>query len=184
MFSAISSAIFAYRNVGKTEKGEIGRAPVAAAQTIGVVDKVTRYNATLAKGTDAAVSVFSNMAQKSKVVDGALKAVKWGVNNVNPLICISGGIKVAMSDDKASSAVKEIAALSTMFAGEAIAKKALPELIKKIPAGTKTGAIIKGLGFVTASIASYEIGEKIGSKLIKDTKTNFGISTQKINQMA
>lgn len=185
MFSAISSAIFAYRNVGKTQNGEIGRAPVAAAQAIGVVDEVARYNATLAKGTDAAVSVFTNMAKKSKIMNGVVKATKWGVNNVNPLICVSSGIKVAMSDDKTSTAIKEVSALSTMFAGEAIAKRALKSGVAKLPVGNKVGAVIKGLGFVAASIASYAVGDKFGTDLAKEVQINSGFSGhKKINQMA
>lgn len=185
MFSAISSMIFAYRNVGKTQNGEIGRAPVAAAQAIGVIDEVARYNATVAKGADAAVSVFNNLAGKSKVMKGVVKATKWGVNNVNPLICVSSGIKIATADDKASTAIKEVGALSAMFAGEAIAKRAIPEIVKKLPVGGKVGAVIKGLAFVGASIASYAIGEKMGNDLAKELKTDFGFSGhKKINQMA
>ena len=183
MFSAISSAIFAYRNIGKTQRGEIGRAPVAAAQTAGVISEIARYNATLAKGTDAAVGVFTNLAKKSKVMEGVVKATKWGVNNVNPMICVSSGIKVLKSDT--IQTLKEIGALSAMFAGEAIAKKALPELVKKLPVGGKVGAIIKGLGFVAASICSYAIGEKLGDNLAKEAKINAGFSGyKKINQMA
>ena len=185
MFSAISSAIFAYRNVGKTKNGEIGRAPVAAAQAVSVVNEVARYNATLAKGADAAISVFNKVAGKSKVAECVVKATKWGVNNVNPLICVSSGIKIATSEDKTSTAIKEVGALTAMFAGESIAKKALPELVKKLPVGNKAGAVIKGLAFVGASIASYAIGEKIGTDLAKEAKTNFGFGGyQKINQMA
>ena len=83
------------------------------------------------------------------------------------------------------TAIKEIGALSAMFAGETIAKKALPELIKRLPVGGKTGAVIKGLGFVAASIASYALGEKLGDDLAKEVKTNFGFNGyKKINQMA
>ena len=185
MFSAISSTIFAYRNVGKAEKGEIGRVPVAAAQMLGVTNEVAHYNSKIAKGADAALSVFKNLAKESKLVDKAIKVTKWGVNNVNPLICISGGLKVAMSDDKTSTAIKEAAALSTMFAGEAIAKQVLPKLVKSIPVGNRVGAIIKGLGFVGASIASYALGEMLGKNLSEEIKVNSGIkSTKKIDQMA
>ena len=185
MFSAISSAIFAYRNVGKTQNGEIGRAPVAAAQALGVINEVAHYNSKVAKGADAAINAFTGLAQKSKVMNGVVKATKWGVNNVNPMICISSGIKIAMSEDKTSTAIKEVGALSAMFAGEAIAKRALPLLVKKLPVGNKAGAVIKGLGFVAASIASYAIGEKLGKDLAKEVKTDIGLgSHKKIDQMA
>ena len=76
MSNAVSSLIFACRNVNKTENGEIGRAPVAAAQSINVLNQVSKYNKAIAQGTDAAVSVFENLAQKSKAVDYAVKGVK------------------------------------------------------------------------------------------------------------
>ena len=184
MSNAVSSLIFACRNVNKTENGEIGRAPVAAVQSINVLNQVSKYNKAIAQGTDAAVSVFENLAKKSKPVDYAVKGVKWATKNVNPLICVSGGIKVAMSDDKPSAAIKEVAALSTMFAGESIAKKVLPMLIEKLPLGNKAGAVVKGLLFVGASIASYSAGEKLGTVLADEVKTNWAKEPQKINQMA
>ena len=184
MSNAVSSLIFACRNVNKTENGEIGRAPVAAAQSINVLNQISKYNKVIAKGTDAAVSVFDNLAQKRKVVDYTVKGVKWATKNVNPLICVSGGVKVLMSDDKTTAAVKEVAALSTMFAGEAVAKKLLPKLIANLPVGSKAGAIINGLLFVGASIASYSVGEKLGTDLAKEVKTNWAKEPQKINQMA
>ncbi len=184
MANPVSSLIFAYRNVGKTENGEIGRAPVAAAQGINVCGEVAKYNKAIAKGADAAVSVFENLAQKSKPVDYALKGVKWATKNVNPLICVSGGIKVAMAEDKASAAITEVAALSGMFAGESAAKKVLPSLIKKLPVGNKVGMIINGLLFVGASIASYCGGEYLGKILAKDVEASWDFKSQKINQMA
>lgn len=184
MSNAVSSLIFACRNVNKTENGEIGRAPVAAAQGINVLNQVSKYNKAIAKGTDAAVSVFENMAKQHKVVDYTVKGVKWATRNVNPLICVSGGIKVLMSDDKPSAAIREGSALSVMFAGESIAKKVLPKLIEKIPVNSKTGAIIQGLLFVGASIASYAAGEKLGNCLAKEVNTNWDRKQSKINQMA
>ena len=184
MSNAVSSLIFACRNVNKTENGEIGRAPVAAAQSINVLNQVSKYNKAIAQGTDAAVSVFENLAKKSKPVDYAVKGVKWATKNVNPLICVSGGIKVAMSDDKTSTAIKEVAALSTMFAGEGIAKKALPKLIEKLPVGSKAGAIIQGLLFVGASIAFNSADEKLGRNIADQVNLNWVQEPAKIKQMA
>ena len=165
MFSAVSSAIFAYRNVGKTEKGEYGRALVAVAQGLNVLNEVARYNKAIAKGTDAAVSVFDSLAKKSKVVDCGVKAVKRRKKNVNPLICASGALKVAMSDDKKTAAINEAAALTTMFAGERIAKAAIPKILEKIKLPGKMNAVVKGVAFVCASIASYSAGEYLGNKI-------------------
>lgn len=201
MSNAVSSLIFACRNVDKTQNGEVGRAPVAAAQGIKVLNEVTKYNKLLASGADATISVFNELAQKSKAVDYTMKGVKWATNNVNPLICASGGLKVLMSDDKTSTAVKEVAALSTMFAGENIAKKVLnnkdihnkildkasnvaPKAVTKIAPKLhgKLGTLIKGILFVGASIGSYSVGEKIGNNFADEIKANY--SHTKINQMA
>ncbi len=179
MSNAVSSLIFAYRNVGKTQNGEIGRAPVAAAQGINVLSEVARYNKAIAKGTEAATSMFSNLAKHNKAVDYAVKGVNWATKNVNPLICVSGGIKVLTSDDKVSSAIKETSALATMFAGERLAKEILPKIIKSQGKG---GALLKGILFVCASIGSYSAGEYFGKNLSKEVKASWDFG--KINQMA
>ncbi len=200
--NAVSSLIFACRNVDKTKGGEIGRAPVAAAQGIKVANEVVRYNKALSTGADAAISAFDKMAKSSKVVDYGLKGVRWAVNNVNPLICVSSGIKTLTAEDKVSTGIKEVTALSTMFAGEAIAKQLLnnkelhktiatkatkvaPKLMEKIaPAlSGRIGNIIKGLLFVGASIASYTVGEKLGNNLVEEVNVNWG-REPKINQLA
>lgn len=198
MSNTISSLIFACRNVDKTQNGDIGRAPVAAAQGLKVLGTVAKYNKAIARGADATISIFDNIAKRNKAVDYAVKGVRWGVKNVNPMICASAGIKVAMSDDKTETAIKEIAALSTMFAGEGIAKKLLKGSVKKganigkriantkkaVRIGGKAGAIVHGLLFVGASIASYSVGEYLGKDLAKDITTSLGINSSKINQMA
>lgn len=184
MSNAVSSLIFACRNVDKTQNGEIGRAPVAAAQSINVMNEVTKYNKALAKGADAATSIFNKMAEHNKAVNYAVKGVNWATKNVNPLICVSGGLKVAMAEDKTSAAINEVAALSTMFAGETIAKKALPKLIEKLPLNKKMGAVVKGLLFVGASMTSYALGEGLGKDLAKNVKASWSPEPAKINQMA
>ena len=193
MSNVVSSLIFAHRNVGKTQNGEIGRAPVAAAQCLNVINEVSKYNKTVAQGTDAAVSIFTNMAKTSKAADYAVKGVSWATKHVNPMIAASGVVKVAMSDDKLSAGIKETSALATMFAGEKIANMALkalaqcknPKVAKFFNTNTKMGAIIHGVLFVAASIASYALGEKLGNQAAKEVKTelNYG-KKDKINQLA
>ena len=193
MSNVVSSLIFAHRNVGKTQNGEIGRAPVAAAQAINVINEVSKYNKTVAQGTDAAVSIFTNLAKTNKAADYAVKGVNWATKHVNPMIAASGVIKVAMAEDKLSAGIKETAALGTMFAGEKLANMALkalaqcknPKIAKLFNTNTKVGAIVHGLLFVAASIASYSVGEKLGDNAAKEIKTelNYG-RKDKINQMA
>ena len=183
MSNAISSLIFMFRNVDKTKNGEIGRAPVAFAQGLKVIEGASHYNSTIAKGTDAAVSIFTKAAEHSKVADIALKGTKWAVKNVNPMICVSSGIKVLKSDDKTSTAIRELGAISAMLCGEGIAKKILA---KTFTSGSITSKIISGVLFVCASIASYSLGEYVGKDLAKTVKANTTIMPvpAKINQTA
>lgn len=189
MGNPVSSVIFAYRNVGKTERGEIGRAPVAAAQSINVAssifNKLIKCNKAIAQTADVVIENVEKLSSKSKLVRYPLKCAKWATQNVNPLICASGVLKVAKSDDKTTTAVKEVAALSTMFAGEGIAKKVLPKMLTKLHFTGKTAAVLNGLLFVGASIGSYSIGEHLGDDLAKEVKANlFGSNSKKINCMA
>lgn len=210
MFSAVASGIFAVRNVNKTEDGEVGRSAVALGQTAGVVQEIAKYDGAIANTARSAVSVFSDMAKENKAFEYAGKFTKFAVNNVNPLICVSGGIKTLMSDDKVKTGITEAAALAAMFAGEgltkqyyekAIASNSFKTLIDKLSKtkginkifkylsknklNGKAGAIIKGLTFITASITSYNIGQNIGSKLADEVKAELGIGvSKKINQKA
>lgn len=184
MSNPISSIIFAYRNVDKTQKGEIGRAPVAAAQSMNVLGELAKYNKLIAKGANATTSFLEKYATKSDIVRYSLNGVNWATKNVNPLICISGGAKVIMSDNKLETGINEACSLSTMFAGEAIAKEILPKIVKKLPVGSKVGGIIKGLLFVGASIGSYSLGSFIGKDITRDLTSKLGVKSSKIDQIA
>lgn len=210
MFSAVASGIFAVRNVNKTENGEVGRSAVALGQTAGVVQEIAKYDGAIANSARCAVSVFSDLAKENKAFEYAGKFTKFAVNNVNPLICASGAIKTAMSDDKVKTGITEAMALGAMFAGEGLTKRyyekainsdtcksaieklsktkglnKIFEYLSKNKLNGKTGAIIKGLSFITASIASYNIGAYAGSKVADDVKIELGIGVpKKINQKA
>ena len=123
MFSAVASGIFAYRNADKVQNGEIGRSAVTLGQTAGLVQEVAKYVGIAANTARSALSVFSDLAKQNKAFEYAGKATQFAVNNVNPLICASGVIKTAMSDDKIGTGITEVAALSAMFAGEGMIKK-------------------------------------------------------------
>lgn len=199
MYSAVASSFFALRNVNKTEKGEVGRSTVALGQTAGVVQEIAKYDGAVANTARSALSVFSDMAKQNKAFRYAGKATQFAVNNVNPLICVSGAIKTAMSDDKLKTGVTEAAALAFMFSGEGLTKlhydrlvnsqtcknllnaasktnilKPIFEYISKNNLGGKVGAIAKGLAFVAASLTSYSIGENIGGDLSSKVKAYFG----------
>ncbi|MDR1168488.1 MAG: hypothetical protein LBK53_06350 [Heliobacteriaceae bacterium] len=197
MCNAIASIIFAGRNYDKTKSGEVGRAPVFLFQTAKVVDAALKYDSKIAKN---AVSVFNRLAGQSKVLDYTGKALKWGMNNINPLICASGGLKTLMSDDKLTTGITETGALATMFAGEAVMKcivnssavknsiqkasklkllKPLFNFIKKGKFGGKAAAILKGAAFVAASVSAYSLGHYLASDVAKEINSSLGRNVQK-----
>lgn len=204
-FSPVSTGIFAFRSADKASHGDDSRAVIAGCQSINfgkdVLSSVFKADSAVAKTARSAASVFSDLAKESKAFEYAGKAVKWGCDNVNPLICVSSGIKVLRSDDKVGSGITETAALATMFAGENIVKanydalanskyaKEAAEAVKDIKAlkpvlkyvsehklGGKIGMVSKGLALVGGSIASYNIGEYIGKDIAKKVKAEFNLS--------
>lgn len=204
-FSPVSTGIFAFRNVDKASNGDDGRAVVASCQSINfcndIAGSIFKYDSSLAKTARSAASVFSDLAKESKAFDYAGKAIKWGCDNVNPLICASGALKVIKSDDKVNTGITETAALATMFAGENFIKgnfdaamnskyakeaakaakntealKPLFEYVAKHKLGGKIGTVAKGLALVGASITSYNIGEYIGKDVSKGVTARLGIT--------
>ena len=211
MFSAVASGIFAYRNADKTKNGDVGRGAVTYGQTAGLVQEVAKYDGAIANSARSAVSVFSDLAKQNKAFEYAGKVTQFAVNNVNPLICASGVVKTAMSDDKVKTGITETTALSAMFLGEGMIKKyyedvassktvqdgikqfsesrigkPIFEYLEKHKLKGKVGAIIKGLTFVAGSMTSYSIGQELGSPIAHRVKANLGLpekQPQKINRM-
>lgn len=208
MFSAVASGIFAVRNADKTKDGEVGRSAVTLGQTAGLVQEIAKYDGLAANAARSTLSVFSDLAKQNKMFDYAGKVTKFAVNNVNPLICASGVIKTAMSDDKVGTGITEAAALSTMFAGEELIKqnydkavnsktckdllakasdtkclKPVLEYLEKHKLSGKAGAIVKGLAFVGASMTSYAVGQKIGKDISKRVKANCSIKEEETSEI-
>ena len=202
MFSAVASGIFAYRNANKTKNGDVGRGAVTYGQTAGLVQEVAKYDGLFANSARSALSVFSDLAKQNKAFEYAGKATQFAINNVNPLICASGVIKTAMSDDKIGTGITETAALTAMFAGEDFIKKhyedfassqktkdflkkisenkffkPLFEYLEKHKLNGKAGAVVKGLTFVAGSMTSYAVGEKIGKDVAKEVKSSLNVKT-------
>ena len=210
MYSTLASTIFAYRNYDKAANGDVGRGAVAAAQAAGVIQEVAKYDGLVANGARSATSVFSHLAQQNKAFEYAGKVTKFAVNNVNPLICVSAGIKTAMSDDKVKTGITEATALTAMFAGEGLTKlnygkiinsKAFKNLLEKASKQKflepvfkfitkhklqgKIGTVVKAITFIAASMGSYAIGHKYGEELSNRVKANLNIKTpKKIDQKA
>lgn len=209
MFSPVASGIFAFRNADKTSNGEVGRSVVTLGQTAGVIQEIAKYDGAVANTARSAVSVFSNLAKQNKAFEYAGKFTQFAVNNVNPLICVSGAIKTAMAEDKVETGITEIAALSTMFAGEGFIKakydkfaasktcknyiaglsknkffKPVLDYLEKHKLKGKAGTIIKGLIFVAGSMTAYQIGKEMGHEISDRVKANCGLKkSKKINQM-
>jgi len=209
VFSPVASTIFAFRNADKTRNGDVGRSVVTVGQGVGVFKEIAKYDNIFAAGAKGALDAFNTVAKNNKAMDFAGKCLKFTADNVNPLICASGALKVAMSDDKVHDGIVEAASLSTMFAGEAmmkenfnnffseqsfksIAKKASDKNIFKKFAQTvinskytgKTASMMKGIAFVMGSIGSYSIGQHFfGEKYAESIMNAFGLErSKKINQ--
>ena len=184
----VSTIIFGARNVDKTMNDNVARLPVAVGQTTNAVKEIAKYDKAFAKSLTAAAETTSPL----------LKSLQWGAefasNHVNPLICVAGGVKVAMADDKKKEAINQAGALGVMFAAEKSYKaladyenilkiadkfgkketieslkesKALKNVISKL-GDKKLKTLLNiayGLGFVTASISGYNIGEKIAARV-------------------
>ena len=146
--------------------------------------------------TDA-IKILDKSTKGSKLWGYTAKGVNLASKAVNPLICVSAGIKVARSEDKSSEAINQTYALTSMFGAERTAKLFLTpegrEKLVKFGFGDKgiskklmdtmarldnmsnaAGAskyakfgipIIKGLGFVAASISGYALGSFIAGKI-------------------
>ncbi|MCI1274158.1 MAG: hypothetical protein LKG27_06980 [Clostridiaceae bacterium] len=220
MSNPISSLIFTYRSAKKAENGEIGRAPVCVGQAANVFNEVSKFDNMIGSSTKAAASIFKNLSENKALKDTGKpyeytqkalhytgRAVKFASENVNPLICISSGIKVATSDDKVGTGITEGGALCGMFMGEGLMKKyqdsiftgknvekviekaskngilkSVGEKIIKSNSSNKVALLAKGIAFVCASMSSYAIGEAAGKNFSGEIKSAFGI--KKINQKA
>ena len=207
MFSAVASGIFTYRNIDKTQNGDVGRGAVAYGQAAGLVQEIAKYDGAIANGAKSALSAFSNLAKNNKAFEYAGKVTKFAINNVNPLICVSAGIKTAKSNEKVKTGITETAALATMFAGEGLIKlkydkvinskafqnvltkakdtkvfKPVFDYLTKHKLNGKAANVLKGLIFVGGSMGSYAIGHKLGSDIADRVKANLNIKTPSENK--
>lgn len=204
MGNAISSLIFTFRSGKKAKNGDIGRAPIAVGQAKNAFTEISKFDNIAGNATKAATSIFtSSKLNDCKALKYTGKAVNFVSKNINPLICVSSGIKIAKSDDKVKTGLVEIGALSGMFMGEGLMKKyqdniftsknvekivqkamdkgifkTLGKKILSSNAPKDIALITKGLAFVGASISSYALGEKAGTHLANEIKPNL----KKINQ--
>lgn len=174
---AVRSGIFGARNTQKDY-----RQPVVVGQTARVVENISTLDNKIGKSAKSALEAFKMAAQDEKVLQYAGKAVKFASDNINPLICISTGIKVLAAEDKESALVTNGTALASMFAVEHLMKKHMDEIPKlkcfegiaekvmKFSSKNKytkaIPSIISGIAFVVGSCTAYSAGEKFGNLLM------------------
>ena len=131
-----SNAIFSARRLDRGIEA-IGENPlygtmnleIAAGQTF----KGTQAATTLASATNkevaqtlkGAAETIKKASEGSKFINGAGKVLKFTADNINPIICVTSGIKVLGSEDKVDTAAREVIALPTMFLSEKLARKAI-----------------------------------------------------------
>jgi len=178
--SAITSLGFSARNVDKAvRKDEIPRGLIAVGQVGNAVNSIMALDNAIGKSAKTAVDILEKYSKQEKLLSYAGQGVKFISDHINPLLCISAGIKVLRSDDKETALVQETAAMSAMFAGEALMKKHMDKIVKvegidkiadKVVAySSKTKArgvipsVIKGTAFVAGSILASTIGRQVGT---------------------
>ena len=172
---------------------------IAAGQTFKGTQAATTLasasNKEIAQSLQGATEAIKKASEGSKFLNGAGKVIKFTAENINPLICVTSGIKVLGSDDKMDTAAREVIALPSMFIAEKLARKAIGmptfskgkatnqkaffenqirtfddycqknKLFNKISLKYLPGAS-KGLFFVGASIAGYKLGNKLADSIL------------------
>lgn len=73
----------------------------------------------------SAADSIKKVSDNSKVLKYAGKSIKFIADNINPIICVAGGVKVLGSENKLEAGVTEASALGTMFLFENLYKEAL-----------------------------------------------------------
>jgi len=185
-FSILATGFFAGRNTGRA-KNEPGRVPVALGQYKTVFDEIKAYDKTIAKGTESAINLVREASGNKEALKGIRKILGFCSENVNPLICVSSLVQVARAEDQKEEAVIQAGTLGFMFTGEALCKEYYEKVANSAPVkdsikklseskafnkafniiethnlGGKIGEIVKAATFLTCSIGSSTIGNKIG----------------------
>lgn len=167
MPNGISCAYFAARNhiYGKKEHN-VFKEGIATAQTARTIDSVAQ--AGIVKGPLATpVSSFFQ------------KAAKIARKIVYPLIIGSGIYNTVVSDDKVKTGASQATGIATMYAFEQVAEKSLKNINEKLLKNNfvknhKTARIalyvLKGLGFVAASLSGYNVGSKAAEHIVDESR--------------
>ena len=162
-YSDVGSLLFTVRSGQKASEGDYCRVPITVAQGASVVKAFSEYNNPASKQVKNILNIVGN----DKVANKLGKVVKFASENVNGLIVVSSGVKVALAkpEDRKKTLIAEAGCLAGMFTGEGWMKKNLNKYLDQLPINKKWIPLIKGIVFVTGSITCSTLGQKIGKKV-------------------
>lgn len=178
MPNGVSCAYFAARNhvYGKKEDNPFKKG-IAGIQSVRTVDAVVQ-----------APKIVKHVSKPLKnTIEGL---ANLGKKIVYPIIIGSGIYNTVKSDDKVKTGASQALGISTMYIFETYAEKGLKKIANYLSSFDKFSNnniskglwyLVKGVGFICASMAGYDIGSKISDTCvdkIRGTKKN---STQKPN---
>ena len=173
----VKSLVFGGRNFDKVTNSKVhdeGRILATAGQFKKAINTVQSLDNKVAKGASAAIEQVSKAAKASKYAstfEKVNKAANFAAKNVNPLLCVAAGYRVATAKDKKKAIVREAVGMTTMFAVEKqmnnyIKMAKTSGWVSKIP--NKNLRILAeaglGLAFVAGSILSSTAGYKVADK--------------------
>lgn len=109
------------------------------------------------KDFQTASKYIKKLSDKSKVVKYGGKGLKFVADNINPIICLAAGVKVAGSEDKVDAGVREGLALTSMFIAEDAYKyfAGMPKNINGDMKGVK-GAYKKCSPFLRKQVEAFK----------------------------
>ncbi|MBQ3640449.1 hypothetical protein II906_00720 [bacterium] len=171
MPNGISCAIFAGKNIynGLRDKN-VFRDGIGIIQTTRTADAA--LNSGIAAGKLAESSVCVAAKTTLKTVAGIAKKCLY------PLIIGSGIFNTIKSKDKVKTGVSQGCAIGTMYGMEQLAEKTFLKNLdakfahcpnKKVKVGWY---VAKGLTYAACSLGGYEIGNKIGTKIVDKVRAH------------
>ena len=145
LYNLGKSSTFAVRNADKTANGDYVRGLVTAGQTNNAIKAIATWDNAIGKKAGSYVNVVEHAAApwdpkatkvctataagaaagKKTAAGLAAYGLKIASDYVNPLIVVSGGVKVANAKDKKTELINQGCAIGGMFAGEKTAYRLL-----------------------------------------------------------
>lgn len=125
LYDLTKNAIFSKRRLDKAVNGDVGSYAVATGQIRNGAQAVAQIDNAIGRAASTATKAFDATAKSAGAMGYAAKGINWASRHVNPLICVTSGIRVLRADDKTSMAINQAYALAGMFSCEKLAKLAL-----------------------------------------------------------